>query len=125
MALDNQYLNQCIEDCLACYQECLGCIPHCLALGGEHAEQKHITLLMECAQICQLSASVMKLKGSFAFEHCQVCAQVCDACAESCNNIDAKDEVMRNCAEMCRQCASSCRNMGKYTEEPYQSSYEG
>lgn len=52
-------MDQCIQDCIACYQECLGCIPHCLSQGGMHAEQRHITLMMECAELCNLSANVM------------------------------------------------------------------
>ena len=104
-------MDQCIRDCIACYQECLSCIPHCLSLGGKHVEPKHMTLLMECAQICNMSATLMQLKGDFAFEHCQVCARICDACADSCLSIDQHDSMMQNCADSCRRCTESCRNM--------------
>jgi len=104
-------MEQCIEDCLACYQECLSCIPHCLSQGGKHSEQKHITLMMECSQMCNLSASLMQLKSDIAFEHCQLCAKVCDACAESCSSIDPEDSMMQRCADQCRRCAESCRSM--------------
>jgi hypothetical protein len=104
-------MDQCIQDCLACYQECTSCIPHCLSQGGKHAEAKHITLMMECAEMCNMSATLMQLKGQFAYEHCQLCAKACDACAESCSSIDPNDSMMQKCAEMCRQCAESCRSM--------------
>jgi hypothetical protein len=104
-------LDQCIQDCLACYQECTSCLPHCLSLGGKHVEQKHLTLMMECAQMCEMSATIMQLKGDFAYEQCQLCAKVCDACAESCLRIDPKDAIMKRCADMCRRCAQSCRSM--------------
>lgn len=104
-------MEECIRDCIACYQECLSCVPHCLSLGGKHAEQKHISLMLECAQMCNLSASLMQLKSQFSFEHCQLCARVCDACAESCSSIDPNDSMMMKCADMCRRCADSCRNM--------------
>lgn len=104
-------MDQCIQDCLACYQECLSCIPHCLSLGGKHAEKKHITLMLECAQMCNASASMMQLQGEFAFEHCQLCAKVCEACADSCQSIDPDDPMMNKCVETCRRCAESCRNM--------------
>lgn len=105
-------MEQCIRDCIECYQECTRCIPHCLSQGGEHVEQKHILLMMECAQICNMSATLMMLKGGqFAYEHCQLCAKVCDACEESCNSIDPDDSMMQKCADMCRKCADSCRSM--------------
>lgn len=104
-------MEQCIRDCLSCYQECTSCIPHCLSLGGKHVEEKHITLMMECAEICKLSATVMQLKGEFAYEFCQLCARVCDACADSCSSIDPNDSMMQKCAEACRKCAESCRSM--------------
>lgn len=105
-------MDQCIRDCIACYQECMSCLPHCLEQGGRHVEKKHITLMMECAQICNMSATIMQLKGEFAYELCQVCARVCDACAESCSSIDPNDSMMQKCTDMCRKCADSCRNMG-------------
>lgn len=104
-------MEQCIRDCLACYQECTSCIPHCLSQGRPHAEQKHITLMMECAQMCNMSATLMQLKGQFSYEHCQLCAKVCDACADSCSSIDPNDSMMQRCADMCRKCAESCRSM--------------
>ena len=104
-------MEQCFQDCLACYQECLSCIPHCLSQGGKHAEQKHISLMLECAEICNMSASVMALKGQFAHELCQLCAKVCEACEASCRSIDPNDSMMQRCADMCRRCADSCRSM--------------
>lgn len=104
-------MEQCIQDCIACYQECLSCIPHCLSQGGAHVEREHMTLMMECAEMCNASASFMHLRGKFAFEHCQLCARICDACAESCSSIDPNDSMMMKCADMCRKCAESCRNM--------------
>lgn len=104
-------MEQCIADCIACYKECTSCISHCLSQGGKHAEQKHITLMMECAQMCNMSATIMQLKGQFAHEHCQLCAKVCDACEESCRSMGENDSMMQKCADMCRKCADSCRNM--------------
>jgi hypothetical protein len=109
--LSGNSMEQCIRDCLACYQECLSCIPHCLGQGGKHAEQKHITLMMECSEMCNMSASLMKMQGQFAYEHCQLCAKVCDACEASCRSVDPNDSMMQKCADACRKCADSCRNM--------------
>lgn len=104
-------MEQCIRDCLECYQECLRCISHCLSQGGKHAEKEHITLLMECAQMCNMSATLMLMRGQFSNEHCQLCAQVCEACGQSCTSLDSDDAMMQDCADMCRKCADSCRDM--------------
>jgi len=104
-------VQQCIEDCIACYQECTSCIPYCLSQGGKHVEKKHLTLMMECAEMCNMSATLMQLQSQFAHAHCQLCAKICDACAESCNKVDPNDAMMNSCADACRQCAESCRNM--------------
>lgn len=104
-------MEQCIRDCIACYQECTSCLAHCLSLGGPHVERKHITLMMECAEMCNMSATLMQLQGQFSYEHCQLCAKVCDACAESCSSIDPDDSMMLRCADTCRKCAESCRSM--------------
>lgn len=105
-------LEQCIRDCLECYQECLRCISHCLSQGGKHAEKEHISLMMECAQMCNTSATLMLMKGQFSHEHCQLCAKVCEACEQSCRSLGSDDAMMQECADMCRKCADSCKNMG-------------
>lgn len=104
-------MEQCIRDCMACYRECLSCIPHCLSQGGKHIEKKHMLQMMECVEMCKTSASLMMMNGNFSYEHCQICAKVCDACETSCRNIDPNDSMMQKCADMCRKCADSCRNM--------------
>jgi hypothetical protein len=104
-------MQHCIEECLACYGTCVTTVPHCLELGGKHADPAHIRLLLDCADICQTSASFM-LRGS---EHhartCGVCAEVCRACAEDCERLAGDDPAMRQCAEACRRCEESCREM--------------
>ena len=102
---------ECISDCFSCYEQCTVCLSHCMSMGGEHVEAKHLSLMMECAQLCSTSASFMQFNSPFAIELCQVCAKVCDACASSCDEVDPEDPVMQECSAMCRQCADSCRNM--------------
>lgn len=104
-------IEQCIADCLACYQECMSCLPYSLSLGGKYVEQKHLTLMMECAQICNTSATLMQIEGQFSHQLCQLCAKVCQACEESCTSIDEDDSMMHKCADMCRKCADSCNHM--------------
>ena len=80
------------------------------AWGGEHAEQKHIRLLADCAQICQTNADFMMRGSELHHEVCAACAEVCWRCGNYCALI-AADEQMQECAECCMRCEESCGEM--------------
>ena len=106
----HDHMQRCIQECLQCHRSCLEIVTHCLRTGGTHAEAGHIRLLLDCAEICQTSANFM-LRGSDLHTHtCGVCAEVCERCARSCEQM-GNDEQMQACAEVCRRCAESCRQM--------------
>jgi hypothetical protein len=101
-------MKACIGDCLDCHAECLETVTHtCLELGGKHLEPEHVRLMLSCAEVCQAAANVMLSRASAASALCLVCADLCDACARSCERIGEMD----HCAELCRRCAESCRQM--------------
>ena len=103
-------MQRCIDECLRCHSVCTTTVTHCLQQGGKHTTPEHVTLLLDCAQICATSADYM-LRGSHLHTRtCETCAEVCRACAESCERM-SNDEVMRRCAEECRRCAESCERM--------------
>ena len=107
MNLIDPAVRRCIDECVRCHEVCLSTIPYCLERGGRHAEEAHITLLLDCAHVCQTSADFM-LRGSD--EHarmCAACAAICQRCAEDCDQF-IDDEVMRACADTCRRCADAC-----------------
>ena len=107
----NDAMQQCITDCQSCAAACLETMQHCLAMGGEHSAAPHITLLADCADVCQTSANFMLRGSALHAETCRACAVVCHACEESCRSTDADDETMLACADACRQCAASCERM--------------
>lgn len=100
----------CITNCLECHRICLETIQHCLGKGGKHAEAAHIRLMMDCAQICAVSADFMIRGSQYHKITCDACAQLCEACAKSCEAM-ADDAAMKRCAEICRRCTESCRQM--------------
>jgi hypothetical protein len=111
MNLIDPAVRRCIDECVRCHEVCLSTVAYCLEQSGQHAEESHITLLLDCADICQTSADFM-LRGSD--EHgriCAVCAAVCQRCAEDCDQF-VGDEVMHACADGCRICADLCEQMG-------------
>ncbi len=72
-------------------------------------EKNCIKILVECAQMCEMSSGIMSMNGQFAKEHCQLCATICDKCAQECEMF--KDDHCQKCAQECHTCANECRNM--------------
>lgn len=106
--MSKEAMQACIDACTACHHACQQtAMNHCLRVGGQHVEQAHFTLMMDCAQLCQASAGLLLNSSTFSAELCAVCAQVCDACADSCERIGG----MESCVAACRACAESCRTM--------------
>jgi hypothetical protein len=101
-------MQTCIETCSHCHQVCLQtAMNHCLEVGGKHVEAEHYRLIMNCAEICQTSANFQLSSSSFHRLVCGICAEVCEACALSCEKIGGMNE----CVEACKKCAESCRKM--------------
>ena len=72
MNLIDPAVRRCIDECVRCHEVCLSTVPYCLEQRGRHAEEAHITLLLDCAAMCQTSADFM-LRGSD--EHGRICAR--------------------------------------------------
>ena len=106
-------MQQCIQECLNCHSICLATVPYCLQMGGQHAEPRHIGLLLDCAEICQTSANFMLRGSPMHARTCGVCAEACERCAAECERMANGDQQMLACAEACRRCAESCRQMAQ------------
>lgn len=101
-------LQSCTDACLQCYRTCLGMATNmCLEEGGRHAGSAHIGLMLGCAEICRTAAHFMIMESRLHQKVCAVCADVCEACAVSCQQIGDMEE----CVEVCRHCADNCRRM--------------
>jgi hypothetical protein len=103
-------MQHCIDECETCHDVCLRTVAHCLHQGGRHADSSHITILLDCVDMCATSAAFMLRDSTMHRRTCGVCADVCSACAKSCDGFP-DDDVMKRCAEECRRCAESCREM--------------
>lgn len=115
---ENEFINrlsinmeEAISNALECFRITNNCLQHCLSIGDKHADIKHIMLMKQCAELCQVSASFMIEKSDFTHDACGLCAKICDACADSCLEVDSQDAMMNLCVSACRKCAESCRNM--------------
>jgi hypothetical protein len=109
----NEKLQHCIDECQSCHEMCVETAAHCLQQGGQYADVRLVTTLLDCAEICATSANFM-LRGSHSHPRtCEVCAEICEQCARSCESLG--DDMMRRCAEECRRCAESCRQISRTT----------
>jgi Domain of Unknown Function (DUF326) len=102
-------LEQCIENCLRCHRMCLEVAARHFR-GEATLEAAHLRLLLDCAEICETSASFMIRGSDLHPETCAACATICEACADECDR-HGEDPHMAACAEICRRCAQSCREM--------------
>lgn len=107
-------MDECIERCIACYRACEQAVGASLELGAD--VEAPVRLLIDCGDICRLSASYMLRGSDLHPKTCDVCAEVCERCALACAQVD--DELVRACGETCRDCAESCRYMAQHTEHP-------
>jgi hypothetical protein len=105
-----ELMQRCIENCTECHAVCLTTAAHALKQGGGHAEEAHIRLMLDCAEICQTSANFMLRNSPLHTLTNRACAEVCERCAEYCERFP-DDPQMVACAEVCRRCAATCREM--------------
>lgn len=110
----NEDMKACIQNCLLCHQLCEHTLVHCLEKEGLSTERLHLRTLLDCAQICSVSADFMLRSSSLHHATCRTCAEVCFACARSCSSYGGDDEMLRVCASICMQCAESCRRMAAH-----------
>lgn len=115
IAMDGRHMDEemqrCIQLCHDCHARCISMINHCLALGGRYVAPAHIRLLMDCAQMCMITADFMARESSLHGRTCSLCAELCRSCAESCMRVAGDDQTVKQCAELCRRCAESCDHM--------------
>ena len=99
-------MQDCLANCSDCHDTCVRTAAHCLKEGGKHADAAHVTLLLDCAQICETSADAMLRGSAQSATICRACADICRACADSCDKVGDAE-----CAAACRKCAESCTKM--------------
>src|SRR5215207_2546728 len=91
----------CIELCNECALMCERCASACLGEADVAMMVHCIQLNQECSAICTASGKLMVLESNHANTVCQICADICTACAAECEKHD--NEHCRKCATICRE----------------------
>lgn len=108
-------MQSCIDECLRRYQTCLGmAMSHCLEAGGKHVAAGHLRTMMACAEMCHTLAHLMLIGTDHHKHTCAECAEICEACAKSCEQMGG----IETCVQQCRRCADSCRKMAPAAHRP-------
>ena len=105
----SQAYETCIDACLQCASVCDYCASACLKEANVNEMARCIKLDMECAAMCRTAAQFMSLESEHANMLCQLCADICHACAEECSKHNS--DHCRMCAEICYHCAEECASM--------------
>ena len=99
-----------------CRETCQETIMHSLKEGGDYVKTDHIRILLDCAEICGFSVNFLLRDSDYAGNLIELCADICEQCAESCELFDGH-EKMKECALVCQNCAKKCREAITYDEE--------
>ncbi len=102
-------MQDCIDACMDCSQACYECFSECLNEPDLNARKGCVSMLIECAKMCEMSVAIMSIGGQFSKEHCNLCATVCEKCADECAMF--KDTHCQKCSDICHACADECKKM--------------
>ena len=103
----------CIEACQVCVLACEHCATACLREHDIHDVKRCIELDRSCADICALSVREMTRGSPFVEEVLELCAEVCNACANECSGHSMSH--CQVCAQACRYCAQTCIGLAEGT----------
>jgi len=95
--------------CNTCADACDRCAAACLAEPDVQRLTRCIGLDLDCAQVCRLTAALLRRASPFEAAACALCAQICDACGAECSHHDM--DHCRACASACKACADACRRL--------------
>jgi hypothetical protein len=101
-------MQQAISSTQDCEAICVQTVQYCLEVGGAHAHPSHLRLMQDCADICAATTKILLRGAQHGAEVANVCANLCDACAASCQKY-VSDAQLKACANQCLLCASACR----------------
>lgn len=99
-----------VNSCLNSERACMEAFQYCLDEKGTAFSGKHLSLLQVCVETTRLTARLLIAESPFYHQSCELCYEVCQACAVECERYEY-DDVFKIAAASCRRCADSCRHM--------------
>lgn len=90
-----------------CARVCNTTLSYCLKQGGDHVKADHLKAMIDCVEICAVTARLHERESPLHQQAMELCAQACKTCEESCEEF-GDDETMKLCADTCRECYEHC-----------------
>ncbi|MCL4419518.1 four-helix bundle copper-binding protein [Patescibacteria group bacterium] len=110
-------IQKAIDDCLECQRLCLETASYWY-ITGEEIRDIDVWLLLDCSDICEISAKFMMRDSEFVNDVLENCIAICDRTAENLELLgEGADGIIRKCIASCRKCAESCRKVSSIKEE--------
>jgi hypothetical protein len=110
------------QSCIDACNQCADASEHCAAACEHEPDPAKmadcIRLDQDCAQICRLVAGYLTRGSEWAGVVSQLCAEVCEACADECGRYPQGH--CQDCARACRRCAEECRRVVDVAGRPLQ-----
>jgi triphosphoribosyl-dephospho-CoA synthetase len=102
-------LQPCINACIICAKACNKCFKECLEKDNINELKEALSILVDCAEICYVTAVYMSKDDTFSEELSSSCAELCEKCASICERyeyLSCQDTVAA-----CKQCAEACKEL--------------
>jgi len=110
MIMDERYYAL-LEKLWHCALSCEKCATAGLGSGHAGSLVSSIRLSQDCADICFQLVRAIKRRSELVAPLLQVCAYICQLCAEACGN--HSEDACQQCAAACMHCSEAC---GELTE---------
>jgi hypothetical protein len=100
-------LQACISACIECAKACNKCFKACLEKDNINELKDALSVLVDCAEICYVTAAYMSKDNIFSLELSSSCAELCDKCADICEIYE--DLHCQASVKACKQCSLECK----------------
>lgn len=94
----------CIKACQQCFIDCQICLAR---MAGKQSDNDCPNCCMQCMEACLICIKFLVGGTKFTKEYCLLCAEVCEWCAEQCQQHE--HDHCKVCAASCLTCAHECR----------------
>ncbi len=102
-----EQMQSCIDACTQCHQACRRMLAALSRNRGDGQVDPSMQVLLECSDLCALSAGLQLVQSPYSRRVCEICADACRECEHQCMGT----EIGEACAQACRACAESCEAM--------------
>ena len=99
----------CIDACIRCAQACNKCFKECLEKDNINDLKDALSVLVDCAEICYVTAVYMSQDNTFSEELSRSCSALCEKCASICGSYE--DLPCQASVEACKKCAAACKEL--------------